>query len=612
MTHGPRILVIDDLAGRSCLGKNRERVSLCRHLQLRDVSSDVQHPAEEARERKLIAEAVFVRAQLPVRARVGDTVENDLPGALEAVRAGWPQSGSASVARRWSLVLLDLCFYTGEVRAGGSDLGDDVPVGRPRDSDPGSYFGLEILDALQRDFPDLPVIMLSSMPREPVSREFTDRGALGFIDRTDLEAWRLLSDAIWKHGLIEDEARELVGQSLNALLVLREARRSSLQRDNVLIRGERGTGKDILAAYIHRKSDERSAAGPTPFVAVNSAVLSSTLFAAEMFGVAPRAATGVEAKLGLIERAHRGDLFLDEIADMPLEAQAGLLRVLQDRRVTRVGGHEAREVDVRFLSATNADLETDTVGLREDLVDRLRVGATITLPPLRERLEDLPPLVEKFVRDAEAQFDGIRRREVSEDVLARLAEHGWPGNVRELRTVIYRAVGRNPDVDYLVPGHLRFDPPRPGSLVQSSPAAPWPLESSHGASSIAKLGSALAPIAEADPRAEEPNSWVGKLDDVVRQQARANARLLLAALQATKRRSTEHPEGVVQFHPAVKLLKNDANLKAPKAADIVKSLLTPIADELVGDLKEAYERALRLRPKNPKKNRAASARSQRS
>lgn len=146
-----------------------------------------------------------------------------------------------------------------------------------------------------------------------------------------------------------------------------------------------------MAGYAHRVGIDAEGGVGRPLVTVNSAVLRTDLFAAELFGIEPRTASGVAGKIGLVEAADGGNLFLDEIADMPLEAQATVLRVLQERRITRVGARESRSVDVSFLAATNADLERDPRGFRADLLDRLRLGGTLWLPPLRERKTYSPP-----------------------------------------------------------------------------------------------------------------------------------------------------------------------------------------------------------------------------
>lgn len=585
-----RVLMIDDLFGRGVSqGRNAERESLCANLLLRDVTADAAARAGRQRVLEPVAEAVFCRGQRPGTAGVGDAVENDAAAAMSAVRTGWAEA-LAEGRPPWTMVLLDLCFYTGRVTEASDRRTPGMPEGRTGDDDPRSYFGLTLLDAIRHEFPELPVFILSSKPREEVSLEFSRRGALGFIDRSDARAPELLEAALWNHGLLPDPAGELLGHSLPVLLALREARRAAGHCENVLIRGERGTGKELMARYLNRVASRDGK--KRPFVAVNSAVFTPNLFASELFGIQPRTATGVEGKTGLIEWAKGGDLFLDEIADMPADVQAAILRVLQDREVTKVGGREAIPVEVRFLSATNADLGDDDPHFRPDLLDRLRQGGTVWLPPLRERPADIPLLVEQFVRQAEAQRADTRRREVTPEAMEAIKAHDWPGNVRELRSVVFEAVTRHPDVEYLVPGHLRLRQPD-GTRRSANSGPVFPT-----GDQVASLDSLLSKMADVTTDPGRVDDWAGKLTQVQQEHARLVARLLGAAIEATKRRTPEHPEGQIQIHPAVKLLTGDSKLTASQAADVIKRLLRPLNDELAGDLLEAYETALRLRPKS--------------
>ncbi|MCM2264819.1 MAG: sigma-54 dependent transcriptional regulator [Desulfuromonadales bacterium] len=205
----------------------------------------------------------------------------------------------------------------------------------------------------------------------------------------------------------------------------------------VMVLGESGTGKELVARAIHYNSPRRT----KPFTAINCAAIPETLFESELFGHEPGAFTGATSRrAGLFEISNGGTLFLDEIGELPLPMQSKLLRVLQDREVRRVGGKETIRVDVRIISATNKDLESEMEkgGFREDLFYRLSV-VNIELPPLRERTEDIPALVEHFVQKFNAEF---RRdvREVDDEAMATLRAHAWPGNVRQLSSVIERAV----------------------------------------------------------------------------------------------------------------------------------------------------------------------------
>jgi formate hydrogenlyase transcriptional activator len=230
---------------------------------------------------------------------------------------------------------------------------------------------------------------------------------------------------------------EIIGDSDGLRDVLKQAALVAPADTTVLIVGETGTGKELLARLIH----ERGARAKGPFVAVNCAALPDTLVESELFGHEKGAFTGAVArKPGKFEIAHRGTLFLDEIGDLPAEAQAKLLRVLQERQVQRIGGTQTIPVDVRVIAATNHDLTTAIAEgrFRSDLFYRLSVFP-LRLPALRERSEDIDILALHFVRQLAAQ---LRKpvRELTGDALARLREYDWPGNIRELHNVLERAV----------------------------------------------------------------------------------------------------------------------------------------------------------------------------
>ena len=205
----------------------------------------------------------------------------------------------------------------------------------------------------------------------------------------------------------------------------------------VLVTGESGTGKELVARALHYESPR---AGVGEFVAVNCAAIPETLLEAELFGVERGAATGVEERAGKFEQAHRGTLFLDEIGDMPPPMQAKLLRVLQEKRITRLGATAERSVDVRVVAATNRDLQqlVRDGRFREDLFWRLSV-IEIHIEPLRSRREDIPPLAEAFLKEACERF-GKRVRGFAEGVMDMLCGYHWPGNVRQLRNEVERAV----------------------------------------------------------------------------------------------------------------------------------------------------------------------------
>jgi transcriptional regulator with PAS, ATPase and Fis domain len=204
-----------------------------------------------------------------------------------------------------------------------------------------------------------------------------------------------------------------------------------------MLRGESGTGKELVARAIHYNSPRRG----RPFTAINCAAIPESLFESELFGYEAGAFTGALGRReGLIEITNGGTLFLDEVGDLPMTMQSKLLRVLQDREIRRVGGKETLKVDIRIITATNKNLEQelDKGGFREDLYYRLNV-VMIELPPLRERSEDIVPLVACFLQKYNSEF-GRRVKEIGPDAMKALREYRWPGNVRQLESVIERAV----------------------------------------------------------------------------------------------------------------------------------------------------------------------------
>ncbi len=234
-----------------------------------------------------------------------------------------------------------------------------------------------------------------------------------------------------------DRFGELIGRSEPMTRLYRTIEKVAATDATVLILGESGTGKELVARTLHRSS--RRADGP--FVAVNCAAIPETLIESELFGHERGSFTGAHRRReGRFEEASGGTLFLDEIASMPLPLQATLLRVLQERRITRVGGSGELSVDVRVIAASNRDLAAlaAEAAFREDLYYRLNV-VPIELPPLRERREDVPLLAATFLKQASARH-GLEVAEVPASILRVLMSHGWPGNVRELANVIERLV----------------------------------------------------------------------------------------------------------------------------------------------------------------------------
>lgn len=306
--------------------------------------------------------------------------------------------------------------------------------------------GLEVLSRLRELDPRATVVMISGHGTIDTAVEATRRGAFDFLEKP-LDTDRLLlviRNALQQRGLEEENARlrqsiearyELVGRSAALRDVIERIERVAPTDARVLIRGEAGTGKELVARAIHRLSHRADG----PFVEVNCAAIPTELIESELFGHRKGSFTGAfEDRVGKFEEAHGGTLFLDEVGDLSPPAQAKMLRALEEGVITRVGENRPIRVDVRVVAATNKDLEADIRAgrFRDDLFYRLNV-VTITLPPLRARKEDIPLLVEHFVRRA-VEEGGLRRKRFTASALAALAQHDWPGNVRELKNTVER------------------------------------------------------------------------------------------------------------------------------------------------------------------------------
>src|SRR5271157_2619208 len=311
--------------------------------------------------------------------------------------------------------------------------------------------GLEFLRELKEKAGSPEVIMITAYGSEKIAVEAMKSGAYDYLPKPfEVDELRLVVERAIEHLALAEEnlrlKRQLVsegqfGAMIGASKVMRElfdlADRIAQAEVTVLIQGESGTGKDLLATEIHRRSNR----GRGPFVALNCAALPEHLIESELFGYEKGAFTGATAmKRGKFELANGGVLFLDEVGDMSLSTQAKLLRVLETRRVERLGGTTAQEVDVRIVSATNKDLAAEIAKqtFREDLYYRLRV-VLLRVPALREHREDLPLMVQEFCR----MLGEKHKRptpEVSKEALGLLQQAEWKGNVRELKNVLESAI----------------------------------------------------------------------------------------------------------------------------------------------------------------------------
>ncbi len=236
---------------------------------------------------------------------------------------------------------------------------------------------------------------------------------------------------------------DIIGQNPDFLETIRLARIASKSTSNVLLLGESGTGKDIFAQAIHNNSERKNG----PYVVINCAAIPRNLIASELFGYDEGAFTGSKrgGNPGKFEIADGGTIFLDEIGEMPLELQTTLLRIIENKEIMRVGGKKVRSVDVRILAATNRSLidEVSNGNFREDLYYRLNVF-TIRIPPLRDRRDDIPLLLDRFVKDISSNI-GKPVTKIRDDVLRVLMDYSWPGNVRQLQNVLERAINIAPE-----------------------------------------------------------------------------------------------------------------------------------------------------------------------
>ncbi|MFP3445130.1 sigma-54-dependent transcriptional regulator [Pseudomonas sp. SIMBA_067] len=310
--------------------------------------------------------------------------------------------------------------------------------------------GLQLLERLQADDPDLPVILLTGHGDVPMAVEAMRSGAYDLLEKpfTPQHLLGSLRRALEKRQLVLENRRlheqadlksRLEGTLLGMSQGLQQLRRQVLELAslpvNVLIRGETGSGKERVARCLH---DFGPRAGK-PFVALNCAAIPESLFEAELFGHESGAFTGAQGKrIGKLEYANGGTVFLDEIESMPLAQQAKLLRVIQEQKLERLGANQSISVDLRVIAATKPDLleEARAGRFREDLAYRLNV-AELRLAPLRERREDIPLLFEHFARAAGEKL-GRAAPLLSGGQLAQLLSHDWPGNVRELANAAER------------------------------------------------------------------------------------------------------------------------------------------------------------------------------
>jgi two-component system response regulator HydG len=311
--------------------------------------------------------------------------------------------------------------------------------------------GLQALAEIKAFNPAIPVIIMTAYSSVETAVEALKNGAYDYLTKPlDFDELRLAMERAMDHKELREEnrllretlgshfdRRHIIGQSRAMVRILETVAQVAPSEATVLITGESGTGKEMIAGAIHFNSPRRNG----PFVKINCAAITETLLESELFGHEKGAFTGAyRQKEGRFRQAHGGSLFLDEISEMSLSMQVKLLRVLQEREITRVGGEEVIKVDVRIIAATNKDLsgEIEAGRFREDLYYRLNVVA-LEMPPLRERREDIPLLAQHFL-EALSKDNRKNIKGFTPQAMDRLIKYFWPGNVRELMNAVERGV----------------------------------------------------------------------------------------------------------------------------------------------------------------------------
>ena len=352
--------------------------------------------------------------------------------------------------------------------------------------------GIEVLKASKEENPLLPVIVMTAFGSVETAVSAMKMGAYDFITKpldTDyllmlidraLRNQRIVTENILLKDALSHRAGipDIIGKSPGMIAVAENIQKVSSTKTTVLLLGESGTGKELFARAIHDLSPRRD----RPFVTLNCAAIPKELLESELFGHEKGAFTGAgEKKPGKLELADRGTVFLDEIGEMDLGLQAKVLRALQEGEIDRVGGSKPVTVDIRIIAASNRDLEAAVAGhlFREDLFYRLSVFP-ITVPPLRERKDDIPVLAEHFIAACAAEMN-VPRKCISETAMDTLKSYYWKGNVRELENVIERAMILC-EGDTITEEHLRLAPSvSPASMLMNIPMEGTLEEASHTA-----------------------------------------------------------------------------------------------------------------------------------
>ena len=396
----------------------------------------------------MLGEILIVDDEADIRDLVAGILQDEGYNARTARNS--EEALGAIVARRPHLVFLDIWLQ-------GSKLD-----------------GLQLLDVVQHEHPDLPVVMISGHGNIETAVAAIKHGAYDFIekpfkaDRLVLVAERALETSRLKREVkqlkqLAPLPSTLIGRSTVMAQLRQSVERVAPTNSRVLIVGPSGAGKELAARTLHQLSGRANG----PFIVINAAAITPERMEIELFGVDQ--SNGSDGrKPGALEEAHGGTLFIDDVSDLPRETHNKILRVLVDQTFQRVGGSSKIAVDVRIVSSTTRNLETEIAEgrFREDLYHRLSV-VPVRVPPLSERREDIPELVDYFM-DQISQMTGLSKRRIGDDAMAVLQSHNWPGNVRQLRNNVERLMilaGGDPEVVL----NASMLPPDVGSMVPTMP-----------------------------------------------------------------------------------------------------------------------------------------------
>jgi DNA-binding NtrC family response regulator len=533
----PRILVVDDQFARNAT----ERFLFLRDTGLAhgEVGGGIAS--------KPYAEVTFCSGQR----EEGTRLVNDYFVVRAAIAAG-----------EWALVLLDVQFDSGERDADGQ------PAGQPGDD----LFGVTIRQQLREDFPDLPVAMLTSKRQNEIGE--TDTPYLSKHKLGSYELRRLLlrlgrMDAAASRTLLGLDTR-VCADDPASLAAFRQAFVHAGTNVSVLILGESGVGKEVVARYVHRLSARSSG----PFVAVNVAAIPRDLVEADLFGIGKRVASSVDARQGKFELASGGTLFLDEIGDMPMDVQAKVLRALQERKIVRVGEAEEISVDIRLICATSRDLASrvKSGNFRSDLLYRINT-VPIIVPPLRERTQDIAPLARRFL-DEFAARQGKSSLLFSADALAVLEAQTFPGNVRELENLVehlasaaghHQILGRDNVLEAL---GSKSEPLSATQPLREPPASLQTLSEADIVPRMPSLGILADWLDRVSVDKDDPalKGIKPKLDAAT---LRLSQRLVGAALE----RCRDPNDNTLNRQSSMRLLTGDGSLKGKGPARIVNEIL---------------------------------------